>query len=46
MPAPKFFEVDSILAKFDQLWHFPLDNRTVFRRTFDMPAIVQFAQKP
>jgi hypothetical protein len=40
-PPPKFFEVDTASAKFDQLWHFPLDNRTVFRRTIDVPAIVK-----
>lgn len=41
VPAPKFFEVDQSSAKYDELWHFPLDNRTVFRRTMDIPAIVQ-----
>lgn len=45
VPAPKFFEVDTSAGIVDDLWHFPLDNRTVFKRTFDMPAIVQF-EKP
>jgi hypothetical protein len=39
-PPPKFFAVDTASCKFDQLWHFPLDNRTVFKRTLDMPCIV------
>jgi hypothetical protein len=38
-PAPKFFEVDRATAKFDQLWHVPLDDRTVFSRTLEIPAI-------
>lgn len=41
-PPPKFFEVDSDNSKYDDLWHFPLNDRTVFRRTLDVPAIVQF----
>lgn len=44
-PPPKFFEVDTNAMKVDDLWHFPLDNRTVFKRTLDMPAIVQI-QRP
>jgi hypothetical protein len=44
-PYPKFFEVDLNQMKYDELWHFPLENRTVFRRTLDMPSIVQI-QKP
>jgi hypothetical protein len=45
VPPPQFFEVDVSSAKVDDLWHFPLDNRTMFRRTLDMPAIVRI-QKP
>lgn len=38
-PPPKFFEVDRATAKVDQLWHVPLDDRTVFSRTLDIPCI-------
>ncbi len=41
-PTPRFFEVDRRSAKIDHLWHVPLDDRTVFSRTIDMPAIMQF----
>lgn len=38
-PPPRFMEVDRRTAKFDQLWHVPLDDRTVFSRILDVPAI-------
>lgn len=44
-PPPRFFEVDVKNMKYDDLWHFPLDNRTMFRRELDIPAIVQI-QRP
>jgi len=44
-PTPKFLEVDRASSKFDALWHMPLDNRTQFSRTIEMPAIIQF-EKP
>lgn len=45
IPYPKFFEVDRSITKMDPLWHMPLTERTVFSRTLDVPAIVQF-EKP
>ena len=39
IPAPKFMEVDRRSAKMDALWHVPLDDRTVFSRTLDIPCI-------
>ena len=44
-PFPKFFEVDRKNVKIDDLWHFPLDDRTVFSRVLEIPALNQF-QKP
>lgn len=44
-PYPKFFEVDRNEQKIDDLWHMPLTERTTFKRTLDVPAIVQF-EKP
>ena len=44
-PPPRFFEVDHASCKIDSLWHVPLDNRTVFSRTLDIPAVNKF-QKP
>jgi len=40
-PHPKYFEVDRRSEKFDDLWHVPLDDRTVFSRAFNMPTIVR-----
>ena len=42
---PKIFEVDRRSEKIDPLWHVPLDDRTVFSRTFEIPAHIQ-QQKP
>ena len=39
-PKPKFMEVDRRAMKYDALWHVPLDDRTVFSRVLDVPAIV------
>ncbi len=39
-PFPKFLEVDRATAKYDDLWHMPLDSRTQFSRTLDIPSIV------
>jgi hypothetical protein len=44
-PPPKFFEVDRASARYDQLWHVPLDDRTVFSRTLEIPAVNKF-EKP
>lgn len=44
-PTPTFLEVDRRSAKIDALWHVPLDDRTHFSRSLEMPAIIQF-QKP
>ena len=41
-PLPRFLEVDRRSSKIDHLWHVPLDDRTVFSRVIDMPAIIQF----
>jgi len=41
IPFPRFFEVDRRIEKIDTLWHQPLDDRTVFSRVIDMPALVQ-----
>lgn len=40
-PPPKFMEVDRRSIKFDALWHVPLDDRTMFARVLDIPAIVK-----
>lgn len=40
-PMPMVFEVDRRSEKFDPLWHVPLDERTVFSRTFEMPTLVK-----
>lgn len=45
IPPPKFLEVDRRSEKFDPLWHVSLDERTVYSRTLDIPAIVK-ASKP
>ena len=44
-PLPKFFEVDRRSNKLDHLWHVPLDDRTVFSRVIEMPALFQ-AERP
>lgn len=44
-PPPRFFEVDRKSCRFDALWHAPLDDRTVFSRVLDIPAINKF-EKP
>jgi len=41
-PLPKFMEVDRGSARYDALWHVPLDERTAFSRVIDMPCIIQF----
>ena len=35
-------EVDRRSSKIDHLWHVSLDDRTVFSRVIDMPALVNF----
>lgn len=40
-PYPTVFEVDRDGARFDALWHMPLDERTVFKRTFGMPVMIK-----
>jgi len=45
VPLPKFFEVDRRSTKIDPRWHVPLDERTVFSRTLEIPAINTF-EKP
>jgi hypothetical protein len=44
-PYPKFFEVDRSEEAVDPLWHMPMTERTVFKRTLDIPSIVTF-EKP
>jgi hypothetical protein len=44
-PYPKFFEVNRSDSKVDDLWHVPLDDRTVFSRILEIPAINMF-EKP
>lgn len=41
-PPPKFFEVDRRSCKYDQLWHVPLEDRTVFTRALEIPAVNKF----
>lgn len=41
VPMPKVFEVDRQSSKYDPLWHVPLDERTPFARTFDLPMLVK-----
>lgn len=41
-PPPRFLEVDRATSRYDDLWHFPLDDRTHFSRVLDIPAINQF----
>lgn len=44
-PYPKFYEVDRRSEKYDDLWHVPLDERTVFSRVLEVPAIIN-AERP
>lgn len=44
-PYPKFYEVDRRSEKYDDLWHVPLDERTVFARVIEMPVIIK-AERP
>ncbi|SRR6266481_5443176 len=44
-PPPKFMEVDRAEMRYDDLWHFPISDRTKFSRVLDIPAINEF-QKP
>ena len=44
-PYPKFYEVDHRSEKYDDLWHVPLDERTVFSRVIDLPVIIN-AERP
>jgi hypothetical protein len=44
-PPPRFMEVNRQSAKFDALWHVPLDDRTVFLRVMNIPCINSF-EKP
>jgi hypothetical protein len=41
-PYPKFFEVSRKDCQIDTLWHVPLDDRTVFSRILELPAINVF----
>lgn len=41
-PPPLFMEVDRATAKYDSLWHVPLEDRTHFSRTLSIPAINTF----
>jgi hypothetical protein len=41
-PYPKFFEINRADCKYDDLWHVPLDDRTVFSRVLELPAINVF----
>lgn len=41
-PPPTFMEVDRRSAKYDALWHVPLNDRTAFSRTIPIPAINTF----
>ena len=41
-PFPTFMEVDRRSAKYDQLWHVPLDDRTQFSRILEIAAINTF----
>jgi len=40
IPGPLFLEVDRRSTKYDDLWHMPLDERTVFSRELKVPALV------
>lgn len=44
-PPPRFMEVNRASAKFDTLWHVPLDDRTSFTRIMDIPCVNSF-EKP
>lgn len=44
-PVPTFFEVDRRSSKVDQLWHMPLDERTVFSREIAIPVLI-FKERP
>lgn len=41
-PYPVFMEVDRRSAKYDALWHVPLNDRTQFSRVLPIPAINTF----
>ncbi len=41
-PLPRFFEVDRSPDQIDPLYHVPVNARTQFLRTLDIPAINQF----
>ena len=43
-PPPTFMEVDRRSCKYDALWHVPLENRTVFTRTMEIPAVNKFTK--
>lgn len=40
-PYPKVLEVDRTSARFDPVWHVPLDERVVFSREIDVPMTVK-----
>jgi hypothetical protein len=42
VPPPRFLECNRDQSNVDALWHFPLNDRTVFDRQIDMQCIVQF----
>ena len=45
IPYPSFYEVDRRAEFVDPLWHVSLEERTVFSRIIDMPALIQ-AERP
>lgn len=45
LAVPKFFEVDRRSSKVDQLWHMPLDERTVFSRELSPPVLI-YKERP
>jgi hypothetical protein len=40
-PYPTFYEVDRQSARYDVIWHVSLDERTVFSRALEIPALIQ-----
>lgn len=40
-PLPMFLEVDRAGQRYDELWHMPVSERTVFSRELTMPVILK-----
>lgn len=40
-PIPTFLEVDRAGQRYDDLWHMPVGDRTVFSREIEMPVIIK-----